>query len=313
MPKPQDWPAIHTAMREGGYLERLRAAGAPLARVLRYAESFGAPPSAAVPTDPPTDARLAPDYPLFPGLAHQPFHDPQTHPAVALLERAFATVRSEALALGEHAQLDYTIASAPLRHWSRPRSWLARRAAPRAWTVYPFFHMGVDIEAFSRRCPNTHTLLQSLPGLCVDYPWGDAVLSVQGPASRLRPHCSIDNLRLRAHLALKIPPGAGIRVGGETRSWQEGRCLLFEDSFEHEVWNPAPERRLVLIVDFWHPGLAPLEVRALTAGFRHSRVRRVFLAQRLRATDAPAPYLLHIESQLEEQDKEPLVREFWAD
>ena len=49
--------------------------------------------------------------------------------------------------------------------------------------------------------------------------------------------------------------GRSIRVGDEVRTWVEGRCLLFDDSFEHEVWNDADEERLVLIVDVWHPDL----------------------------------------------------------
>lgn len=40
-----------------------------------------------------------------------------------------------------------------------------------------------------------------------------------------------------------------------TRSWQEGKFLIFDDSFEHEVWHEGEGLRLVLIVDFWHPDL----------------------------------------------------------
>jgi aspartyl/asparaginyl beta-hydroxylase (cupin superfamily) len=68
-------------------------------------------------------------------------------------------------------------------------------------------------------------------------------------------HCGPTNARLRLHLGLVVPDGCSIRVGDEVRSWVEGRCLLFDDSFEHEVWNDADEERLVLIVDVWHPDL----------------------------------------------------------
>ena len=27
-----------------------------------------------------------------------------------------------------------------------------------------------------------------------------------------------------------------LRVANETRAWQAGKCLLFDDAFEHEVW-----------------------------------------------------------------------------
>ena len=31
--------------------------------------------------------------------------------------------------------------------------------------------------------------------------------------------------------------------------------IIFDDSFEHEVWHDGNQTRLVLIVDFWHPEL----------------------------------------------------------
>jgi aspartate beta-hydroxylase len=52
-------------------------------------------------------------------------------------------------------------------------------------------------------------------------------------------------------------------VGTETRWWEEGKCLVFDDSFDHEVWNLSHKPRAVLLVDFWHPDLMPAELRAL--------------------------------------------------
>ncbi len=254
---------------------------------------------------------MNPKYPCFPGLRNRPFHDPADFAPAAVLEDAFPAIRDEALALDEASELDYTIASAPLRNPWRPWTYLRRRAPPRAWTVYPFWHMGVDTESLTRRCPRTMAVLASLPGLCVEYPWGDAIFSVQGPHSSLRPHCSVDNLRLRCHLGVRIPPGTGIRVADETRTWAEGRCLFFEDAFEHEVWNHSSERRVVLIVDFWHPDLTPIEIRALTAGFAKREVRRVFMAQRITMTNAAGPYLAHLESEMECQEDSGLLRELW--
>jgi aspartate beta-hydroxylase len=47
-----------------------------------------------------------------------------------------------------------------------------------------------------------------------------------------------------------------IRCGAQPpRRWEEGKVLLFDDSFEHEVWNETDLPRLVLIMDIWHPGL----------------------------------------------------------
>lgn len=43
------------------------------------------------------------------------------------------------------------------------------------------------------------------------------------------------------------------------RSWKEGKVLIFDDSFEHEVWHNGTNVRLVLIVDVWHPDLTEEE------------------------------------------------------
>ena len=39
------------------------------------------------------------------------------------------------------------------------------------------------------------------------------------------------------------------------RTWTEGKFIIFDDSFEHEVWHDGDSFRLVLIVDLWHPDL----------------------------------------------------------
>ncbi|EPY80301.1 hypothetical protein CB1_000844034 [Camelus ferus] len=50
-----------------------------------------------------------------------------------------------------------------------------------------------------------------------------------------------------------------------TRAWEEGKVLIFDDSFEHEVWQDAASFRLIFIVDVWHPELTPQQRRSLPA------------------------------------------------
>jgi len=61
-------------------------------------------------------------------------------------------------------------------------------------------------------------------------------------------------------------------VGTETRSWQEGKCLIFDDAFDHEVWSHADDIRTVLVLDFWHPELTAAESRAMGQILRMSSV-----------------------------------------
>ena len=64
------------------------------------------------------------------------------------------------------------------------------------------------------------------------------------------------SLRLRMHLGLKIPKeGCGMELGGTKLSWAEGELLIFDDSFEHWVWNDSDEERMIFILDVPHPDL----------------------------------------------------------
>lgn len=41
------------------------------------------------------------------------------------------------------------------------------------------------------------------------------------------------------------------------RHWQEGKVLIFDDSFEHSMWHKGDDSLLVLLsVDVWHPDLS---------------------------------------------------------
>ena len=70
---------------------------------------------------------------------------------------------------------------------------------------------------------------------------------------------------LRGHLAMVIPEGCGLRVGGVDTTWEQGKVLVFDDSFVHEVWNHSSAIRIVLFLNFWHPCLSLEEREALTA------------------------------------------------
>jgi aspartyl/asparaginyl beta-hydroxylase (cupin superfamily) len=295
------------AMRTGGFYGRIMDGGPELDRMKTFLRRCAGEEPAGL-----GHPQVRPKYPLFPELRNQSWRDAAQFPAARILEREFPSIRDEALRVGLDRHVDYSSAAGPWRSWSRPWTLFKnRRAEAQAWTLYLMYHMGVDVEPVAGLCPVTHALLRSLPGACLDYTWGDFVLSAMNGRTHLRPHCSIDNLRVRIHLGLTIPRGCSIRVGTETRQWQEGRCLVFEDSFEHEVWNRSGERRVVLIADLWHPDLTPVEIRALTSGFRKSAVRRVFLHERLGLTDDPGRYAPFIEEALARQDEEPVVREFW--
>lgn len=83
--------------------------------------------------------------------------------------------------------------------------------------------------------------------------------------------------------------------------------MVFHDSFEHETWNHSRERRMVLIVDCWDPGLTVPEREALLGLTRKLEVRSL-LAQLRIPEHMAEPLLQHF---AKEAQTDPLVRRFW--
>jgi aspartate beta-hydroxylase len=92
---------------------------------------------------------------------------------------------------------------------------------------------------------------------------GSVKFSVAAPRTHIEPHCAPNNLRIRCHLGMIVPEGCEIRVRDQTRSWEEGKCLILDDSFDHEVWNRSDRTRVILLVDFWHQDLTELEIQVI--------------------------------------------------
>ena len=118
------------------------------------------------------------------------------------------------------------------------------------WKTFFFYAYGIKAVANCRRCPETTRLLKKMPGMKT------AFFSILAPGKHLPPHRGPYKGVLRLHLGLLIPEPAelcAIRVGSETRHWQEGRVMIFDDTFEHEAWNRTDAVRVVLFVDIMRP------------------------------------------------------------
>lgn len=44
-----------------------------------------------------------------------------------------------------------------------------------------------------------------------------------------------------------------MRVGGSEFTWEEGKCVVFDDLRRHEVFNDTDEERVVLLLDVERP------------------------------------------------------------
>jgi beta-hydroxylase len=114
--------------------------------------------------------------------------------------------------------------------------------------VFGLVAFGKRIEGALRACPRTAKALEHVPHLTT------AGFSRLAPGAHIQPHKGWVKTVYRGHLGLVVPEGCALRVGDETRVWSEGKCLVFDDTFEHEAWNRAASERIVLLFDFARPG-----------------------------------------------------------
>lgn len=188
-------------------------------------------------------------YPPYfvPGVPARTFYEPQEFEWAAPLERAYPIIKEELLGvLNQNGQGFKAYMS---EHQSRVSG----------WNTFNFFFYGRKVEENCARCPRTTEILESLPRFERDH----IMFSALNPHARIAPHTGPMNGIIRAHLGLMVPQGAYIRVGHDERTWQEGKLLVFDDSFEHEVWNHSDFVRIVLFMNFWHPAFQPQEIAAL--------------------------------------------------
>ncbi len=125
------------------------------------------------------------------------------------------------------------------------------------WKTYFLYGFGFRAESNCNQCPDTARLVAAVPGMQT------AMFSILAPGKYIPDHCGPYKGVLRYHLALKVPRDAArcwIRVGNVEATWTEGESLMFDDTYEHEVWNDTDEERVVLFLDVIRPLRFPMDV-----------------------------------------------------
>jgi aspartate beta-hydroxylase len=174
-----------------------------------------------------------------------PWHDPQQFQLVRDLEAAADKIAAELRAL-------------PGSGFQDEAEEIDRSGR---WSVFYFYERGRRNDDNCSLCPETVAAIEA--NRTVLSLGGPAYFSKLDPNTHIAPHRGPTNMRLRCHLGIDVPEDCGLRVGGISRTWEEGRCLVFDDRFTHEVWNESARARVVLVVDFWHPDLTDDEVALL--------------------------------------------------
>jgi aspartyl/asparaginyl beta-hydroxylase (cupin superfamily) len=124
------------------------------------------------------------------------------------------------------------------------------------WKVFYLYAMGEKPEHNRARCPQTSALLDRIPGLF------QAFFSILDGGKSIPAHQGPYRGYLRYHLGLLVPPKdpPTIRIKDHYHTWEEGKSILFDDSWEHEVFNKSSSDRVILIVDIRRPMPLPFAV-----------------------------------------------------
>jgi hypothetical protein len=231
--------------------------------------------------------RPQPSLLFLPGLRSLPFwtqwdgkdnrvayQDPVVSKVVAHLESHVDSIRSEYHRVATGRKSDYQTDTEHTLHKG-------------IWDWHSFMTKGNVSDSFLRHFPDTSRVLQELRDdghLFEGTPFGYSFFSTLHGKSRIDAHTAPMNLRVRIHLPLVVPAAStttddgetkevecGMRVGPVTKRWTEGKAMVFDDSFDHEVWNDTNEQRVLLLVDIWHPDVTQQERKDITATFEHAQ------------------------------------------
>jgi aspartyl/asparaginyl beta-hydroxylase (cupin superfamily) len=174
----------------------------------------------------------------------------ETYPCLRELDRNYPVIREEVeTVLAQRSRL-------PRYHELAKREQYISGTidADKDWKVFMLRSLVGTPEANQKKCPLTTALLAPIPNLY------QAFFSILDPGKSIPAHCGFYLGYLRYHLGLVVPKNnpPSMRVNDQIHIWEEGKSILFDDSWEHEVYNKSDGLRVVLIVDLLRPMPRPL-------------------------------------------------------
>jgi len=175
-------------------------------------------------------------------VGDMPVHDAKAFPFLQPLVDDWQTIRAEVEKILEHREAIPTfqdISPDQMRIAKGPN-----------WRTFILFGFGNKLQKNCLRAPITTRLLESVPNLQT------AWFSILAPGYHIPAHRGVSKGILRAHLGLIIPRNAEncrLRVADKIQVWRPGEIFVFDDTYEHEVWNDTEDERVILLFDFDRP------------------------------------------------------------
>lgn len=191
-------------------------------------------------------------------IAGPPVLDMATYfPAGARFAEAWRSIRDEALAVARHMH------RVPRFHEIMREQTAISANDARDWRMFILQAYGARFPRNMVACPTLAALVAANPEVL------SASISYLAPHKHIPVHRGPFRGVLRYYLVLSMPlavdgrPAAALTIDGIEHLLADGECLLWDDTFPHEVTNASDEVRTVLLLDVWRPGM-PLDMRLLS-------------------------------------------------
>lgn len=186
-------------------------------------------------------------YGRFSTVGDKPVHDPVNFPWTRRLEDNWQVMRKELDEILQHREV--------LPSFHDIAEDASTISQDDNWKTFFLYGYGEKAEENCARCPRTTELIEQVPGMTT------AFFSILSPGKHIPPHRGPYKGVLRYHLGLKVPDPAEkcrIRVADEIVHWEEGDSMVFDDTYNHEVWNETNGERAILFLDVKRPLRQPL-------------------------------------------------------
>jgi aspartate beta-hydroxylase len=178
-------------------------------------------------------------------------------PGAATFAAAWREIREEALGVAAN------LARVPRFHEIMPEQAEISDNDHRDWRMFILKAYGAKVAGNIAQCPRLAALVAAAPDVL------SASLSFLAPRKHIPPHRGPFRGVLRFYLALAMPrladgrPAAVLKIADREYRIAEGDCLLWDDTYVHEVWNHSDELRTVLLLDVRRRGM-PADMELLS-------------------------------------------------
>lgn len=174
-------------------------------------------------------------------LGDKKYFDPYYFPVAKELEDNFPVIQAELKEILKRYD-DF----APFQSISPDQTYISNDDK---WRMFFFKAAGVNFGRNQDFAPETFKILNKHKEVISAY------ISVLGPNKMLMPHEGPWSGILRMHLGVVIPGNKECVLinGGEEYRWEEGKTVLFDDTYEHIAVNQTNQIRAILFLDIMRP------------------------------------------------------------